>query len=165
MSKLIFTAIIPVTALGIIPWLFYRLGWQMDALQGAVILLKTLAGLFFLFGLGLLAWTNQLFADKGGGGILAPWFPTQNFIGAGPYVCVRNPMMLSVFGIVLSEALFFTSYSLLFYLGLFILVAHCWIVLVEEKGLEQRFGQKYLAYKAQVLRRLPGFSKSGKDPQ
>ena len=74
-------------------------------------------------------------------------------------------MMLSVFGIVLSEALFFTSYSLLLYLGLFILVAHCLIVLVEEKGLEQRFGQKYLAYKAQVPRWLPGFSKSGKDQQ
>ena len=77
MSKLVFTAIIPVTALGIIPWLFYRLGWQMDALQGAVILLKTLGGLFLLCGLGLLAWTNQLFADKGGGGTLAPGFPPR----------------------------------------------------------------------------------------
>ena len=65
----------------------------------------------------------------------------------GPYRYVRNPMMSGVLFILLTETLFFGSLPLLGWAGVFFLVNSVCIPLVEEPGLEERFGDEYLRYK------------------
>ena len=51
---------------------------------------------FFLIGLYLAGWTNRLFLTIGDG-TPAPCNPPRNFVVQGPFLYVRNPMILAVF--------------------------------------------------------------------
>ena len=105
-------------------------------------------------GVALWAWTVRLFA-RVGEGTLAPWDPTQHLVAEGPYRVVRNPMITAVLAVLLGEAALFGSLALLIWAAGFFVANHAWFVVVEEPGLEQRFGDEYRAYKADVPRWLP----------
>jgi protein-S-isoprenylcysteine O-methyltransferase Ste14 len=105
-------------------------------------------------GLGLVAWTVALFATVGHG-TLAPWDPTTRLVVRGPYRHVRNPMISGVLGILLGEALVFGSVSLLLWFAAVLAVNAVYFPLVEEPGLERRFGADYRAYRGNVPRWLP----------
>jgi protein-S-isoprenylcysteine O-methyltransferase Ste14 len=90
-----------------------------------------------------------------GQGTPAPFDPPVRFVPTGPYRYVRNPMYIGA-------ALFLAGYGLLegsvsiALLSLVLLAAaHVFVVLVEEPGLERRFGHSYPAYKRAVRRWLP----------
>lgn len=106
-------------------------------------------------GLGLAVWTMTLFTIYGQGGSPAPWNPPRTFVVRGPFRHVRNPMILSVFSILLAEALLLQSWPIAAWLLLFISANAIYMPLVEEPGLEARFGDDYRSYKAQVPRWLP----------
>ena len=106
-------------------------------------------------GLGLAAWTMTLFAKYGQGGSPAPWDPPRAFVVRGPCLVVRNPMILSVFLMLLAEALLLQSWLIAAWLLIFISANAIYMPLVEELGLEARFGDDYRSYKAQVPRWLP----------
>jgi protein-S-isoprenylcysteine O-methyltransferase Ste14 len=105
-------------------------------------------------GLVLVVSTNLLFA-KIGQGTLAPWDPTQRLVVRGVYRHVRNPMISGVAFILLGELLASGSLRLLIWFLLFALANLIYIPLVEEPGLEHRFGQAYRVYKQHVPRWLP----------
>jgi len=115
---------------------------------------RTLGGLLLLAGLALLTWCIGLFA-RVGKGTLAPWDPTSNLVAVGPYRHTRNPMITGVATILTGEAVLFGSWRLALWALTFILVNHVYFLLVEEPGLEQRFGESYLDYKRAVPRWIP----------
>ncbi len=105
-------------------------------------------------GLALFAWCVTRFA-KVGQGTLAPWDPTRNLVAVGPYRLVRNPMISSVALMLIGQALLWRSRAVGIWACGFILFNHVYFVLVEEPGLERRFGGNYRRYKASVPRWVP----------
>ena len=105
-------------------------------------------------GLVLMAQTIALFATAGDG-TLAPWDPTSRLVVRGPYRRVRNPMISGVVCVLLGEALLFTSTALLAWAALFLAINAIWFPLVEEPGLQRRFGADYEVYRAAVPRWVP----------
>jgi protein-S-isoprenylcysteine O-methyltransferase Ste14 len=70
----------------------------------------------------------------------------------GPYGFSRNPIYLSAAVIWLGWAIFYGSVTLLAAICILAMSIGQIIVRVEERGLEARFGESYLAYKRTVLR-------------
>ena len=113
-----------------------------------------LAVLLGFAGFGLAISTVRLLMIVGEG-TPAPWNPPQKLVVRGPYRHVRNPMITSVLMILSAETLAFESWPLVAWL-VFFFVANCiYFPLVEEKGLERRFGDDYRTYKVNVPRWLP----------
>jgi protein-S-isoprenylcysteine O-methyltransferase Ste14 len=113
------------------------------------IALLTAAAGFFLSG-----WSAALFM-KFGRGTPAPWEPPQQLVIRGPYRHVRNPMITGVLLILLAEALLLGSWSIAAWMLAFFVGNAIYFPLVEEKGLERRFGRQYLVYKSRVPRWVP----------
>lgn len=111
---------------------------------------------FFLggAGLGLMAYTVRLFMTVGHG-TPAPWEPPKRLVVRGPYRYMRNPMIAGGELILLAETLLFRSFPLAGLSTFFFLVNALYFPLVEEKGLEARFGRAYREYKAHVPRWIP----------
>ncbi len=105
-------------------------------------------------GLGLAVWTVTIFM-KFGKGTPAPWEPPQKLVIRGPYRHVRNPMITGVLFMLLAEAMLFQSWPLALWMGIFFVGNAIYFPLVEEKGLEKRFGDDYRRYKANVPRWIP----------
>lgn len=110
--------------------------------------------LVICIGLYLLVSTIIQFALSGKG-TLAPWDPPKFLIIEGIYRHVRNPMISGVIMIILGEALIFRSANLFIYWLAVTLLNLVYIPLVEEKGLEKRFGEPYRLYKKNVPRWIP----------
>src|SRR5512138_1112659 len=92
-----------------------------------------------LAGVALAATSIGLFS-RSGEGTLAPWDPTQRLVVRGPYRHVRNPMISGVMAVLLGEAAVLgTVQALGWFLG-FVLANVLYMPLVEEPGLERRFG-------------------------
>lgn len=112
----------------------------------------------FVLGLGLIIFiTCVRVFYKLGKGTLMPIskIQTQNLVIHGPYKYVRNPMIIGVIIMILSEAFIFSSINLLIYTLAFFIVNLIYIPLVEEKGLEKRFGQDFLIYRKKVRGWIP----------
>ena len=105
-------------------------------------------------GLLLVVSTVRLFATVGRG-TLAPWDPTTRLVVRGPYRYVRNPMISGVLFVLLGEAALFGSEALLVWFGLVLAVNAVYMPLVEEPGLQGRFGEEYERYRADVPRWIP----------
>ena len=105
-------------------------------------------------GLLLVVSTVRLFATVGRG-TLAPWDQTTRLVVRGPYRYVRNPMISGVLFVLLGEAAFFGSLALQLWFGLVLAANAVYMPLVEEPGLERRFGEEYERYRAHVPRWIP----------
>ena len=88
-------------------------------------------------------------------GATSPWEPPRKLVIRGPYRHVRNPMITSVLFMLLAEAMLFQSWPLAWWMGIFFVVNTVYFPLVEEKGLEKRFGDDYRIYKNNVPRWIP----------
>ncbi len=117
--------------------------------------------IFIFVGLILVIWVFYLF-DKIGKGTpvpkqVMPKKITKKLVVVGPFKYTRNPMAIGFFLILLGMAFYFKSYSILFLTAIMAILAHLFIVHVEEKDMEQRFGKIYLKYKKKVPRWTPKF--------
>lgn len=81
--------------------------------------------------------------------------PPRQFVIAGLYRVVRNPMYLGDFLIILSEFFLFGHLLLLAYLLLAVVGVHVMVVRYEERGLREKFGQAYEEYTRTVPRWFP----------
>ena len=113
-----------------------------------------LALLAAVIGLALSGWTVRLFM-KFGKGTPAPWDPPKRLVIQGPYRYVRNPMITGALLMLLAEALLFQSLVIATWMMVFFIGNAIYLPLVEEKGLEQRFGNEYLEYRTHVPRWIP----------
>ncbi len=111
-------------------------------------------GLFVWIGLMLFVLCVNIFALIGQG-TLAPWDPTKKLVVYGPYRHARNPMITSVAMMLIGQAVFWGSWIIGLWAGVFIVINHVYFILSEEPGLEKRFGESYLNYKTNVPRWVP----------
>ena len=146
-----------VMAIGVPSWLLTRYAlvdsrWSADS--PLVWSLRGFGALLLLAGFLLFAWCVTLFA-RVGQGTLAPWDPTKRLVAVGPYRYVRNPMITGVATVLAGWAVFAGSWVLALWLVVFVAFNSAYFMLVEEPGLEHRFGAPYREYKARVPRWLP----------
>jgi protein-S-isoprenylcysteine O-methyltransferase Ste14 len=104
----------------------------------------------------LVFWCIATFATRGRG-TPAPFDPPREFVAAGPYRWVRNPMYIGAFGVLLGAGLAARSPAIVGLAFFFLLVIHLFVLLYEEPTLSRRFGEPYLRYKSSVRRWLPRF--------
>jgi protein-S-isoprenylcysteine O-methyltransferase Ste14 len=91
-----------------------------------------------------------------GKGTPAPFDPHRRLVIRGPYRLVRNPMYIGA-GLALGgAALFFQSWAVLSYTGVFFLMTQLFIVFYEEPALRRTFGTEYDEYCRTVRRWRPG---------
>ena len=107
-----------------------------------------------IVGFILFSWCVSLFV-RVGQGTLAPWDPTRNLVAVGPYRFGRNPMISGVALLLIGQALVRGSWVVGVWAGVIILINHFYFVVSEEPGLEERFGETYRIYKANVPRWVP----------
>jgi protein-S-isoprenylcysteine O-methyltransferase Ste14 len=150
--------VLPVVMAGVVPrWLLTMYAqvdsrWSTGSLLAWV--MRGLGAILLLAGLALFCWCVALFA-RVGQGTLAPWDPTQRLVAVGPYRYVRNPMITGVATVLGGLALFMGSWVLAVWFAVFVAFNFAYFVLVEEPGLEHRFGEPYREYKARVPRWIP----------
>lgn len=89
-------------------------------------------------------------------GTLAPWNPTKELVTDGIYGYVRNPMILGVLTVLAGESIALLSMSIFYWAILFFITNNFYFVLYEEPYLERKFGDKYMKYKMNVRRWIPG---------
>lgn len=128
------------------------LGWGLP--RPGSLVLATFGLLLVGAGLALMYSTIKLFALDGHG-TLAPWDPPERLVVRGVYRHVRNPMISGVFVVLLGEAVFFGLLSLLYWFLIVVSLNLVYIPLLEEPGLERRFGDDYRLYKRSVPRWIP----------
>jgi protein-S-isoprenylcysteine O-methyltransferase Ste14 len=83
------------------------------------------------------------------------WCMPREFVAAGPFRFVRNPMSLGGTLLMAVIALWHCSALGLGLAAAFFLVLHLAVVYLEEPGLEKRYGDGYRAYRQHVHRWLP----------
>ncbi len=105
-------------------------------------------------GLAMMIVTIRSFALIGRG-TLAPWDPPRHLVVEGVYRHVRNPMISGVVLILLGEAMTFRSLPALEWALTFLAFNAVYFPLIEESGLERRFGEEYRHYKQHVPRWVP----------
>jgi protein-S-isoprenylcysteine O-methyltransferase Ste14 len=105
-------------------------------------------------GAAVALWCIFTFATVGRG-TPAPFDPPRRLVIRGPYRFVRNPMYIGAGLALASAALFYQSWPLLGYAGLFSLATHLFVVGYEEPTLRRTFGPEYEAYCRQVRRWWP----------
>jgi protein-S-isoprenylcysteine O-methyltransferase Ste14 len=116
------------------------------------------AGLILIIGgAALVLWTIILFKTRGQG-TPNPLLPPRELVVEGPYSYTRNPMALGAFIVLVGEAAFYGSPTLLLIAILFLVIVYANIVRIEEPQLRRRFGANYEAYLKSVPRfiRVPG---------
>ncbi len=117
------------------------------------------ASLLLAGGLGIVLVAGWNLFRRGRGvpfGDVVKSLQTRNLVMTGPYRFSRNPMILGYALILSSVGLFMGSIAgtlLVPLLALFLLSA--WIRLVEERGLEERFGEEYRSYRLTVPFLIP----------
>ncbi len=105
-------------------------------------------------GFALAVWTVRLFVTVGEG-TPAPWAPPRKLVVRGPYRHVRNPMLSAVNVMLAAEALLFGSWYVAGWMAVFVVLNTAYFVRGEEPALEERFGESYRLYKANVPRWMP----------
>lgn len=118
--------------------------------------LTTLTGLaFMVFGGILGTYSVRIFAENGKGGSPLPTDPPRRLITSNIFKWTRNPMFVASGFVWFGEFLFFGSILLLFYAIAWVSLNHIHLVIQDERWLEKRYGDEYIAYKRKVPRYFP----------
>lgn len=123
--------------------------WPLPGIIGTIVGIASIAA-----GLALVGVTVWHFGTVGRG-TLAPWDPPRRLVVTGVYRYVRNPMISGVFLVLLGEGLVLKSTGVLLWAMGFFVINAIYIPLVEEPGLERRFGAPYAEYRRHVPRWIP----------
>lgn len=91
---------------------------------------------------------------KRAGTNVRPDQPTTAIVTDGPFRFTRNPLYIGLIGLYLGVTLLLNSVWPLFLLVPFLIVLQWGVVAREERYLEKKFGEPYLAYKKRVRRWL-----------
>jgi protein-S-isoprenylcysteine O-methyltransferase Ste14 len=146
--KQIVSFILPVTVLILVPLYIER----NISVKNFTTLLTGL--MIMCAGLFVMTMTISAFI-RIGKGTLAPWNPTKKLITSGMYRQVRNPMITGVLTVLTGESIAVMSLKILLWAGIFFLINTVYFILIEEPGLEKRFGDEYREYKRNVPRWIP----------
>jgi protein-S-isoprenylcysteine O-methyltransferase Ste14 len=129
-------------------------GFALEALLPGVDLPAWLewgvGALLVVAGLGLLVTFNASFSRKGTA--VEPWKPTTAIVTTGPYRFTRNPAYLGMALTYVGIAVLSSAVWVLVPLPVVIAVIDRGVIAREERYLERKFGEEYLAYKRTVRR-------------
>ena len=147
--------IFPINVMGVIPTFLVwcsRPGGVLERFPYSFSNVRSLVAMLLIaVGAGLCWKTVSLFIEYGEG-TPVPFDPPRKLVIRGPYIYMRNPMMVAVCLVLSGEALLFASVPLglwfLFFFGLCLILIPLW----EEPDLEKRFGESYREYKQKVPR-------------
>lgn len=147
----------------LLPYLFITMGIRLDQqLQWEHILpspLNLILGpLLILPGWLLGMWSNSTQFTIGRG-TPVPLMATQKLIEQPPYTYCRNPMALGAIAMYLGAAILFRSAGAVIMVFIFASLLLIYIKAAEEKEMELRFGEEYLAYKRRTPFLIPRFRK------
>ncbi|HKQ05341.1 MAG TPA: isoprenylcysteine carboxylmethyltransferase family protein [Blastocatellia bacterium] len=107
-----------------------------------------------LLGAAVYFWCLWDFAMTGRG-TPAPIDAPQRLVARGLYRYIRNPMYVGVLLVIAGWAVFLQSWRVLIYATAVGIFFHLFVVLVEERLLEGKFGETYVRYCGEVGRWLP----------
>lgn len=107
----------------------------------------------FLAGVAIYLWCAWDFATKGWG-TPAPIDAPRRLVVGGLYRFTRNPMYLGVSAMILGQAIYYGSLSILVYLLVIVPAFHMFVRCYEEPTLGRRFGRPYRDYCREVPRWL-----------
>ena len=105
---------------------------------------------FALVALALLGWAALTM--KAAGTNVHPGLPALTIARSGPYRFTRNPMYLGLCLLQLAVGFFLNDWLALLFVLPLALVLHFGVIRREEKYLEAKFGEQYLALKRGVRR-------------
>jgi protein-S-isoprenylcysteine O-methyltransferase Ste14 len=91
-------------------------------------------------------------AMKAAGTNVHPSKPATTVVRGGPYRFTRNPMYLALCLLQISLGFFLNDWITLFFVIPLALILHFGVILREERYLEAKFGEEYLALKRRVRR-------------
>ena len=113
-----------------------------------------LSALLFIVGIPWVVWAVlwQLWKGKG---TPVPAVPTKNFLQSGPYHYCRNPMMLGFFLYLSGWAAVFNRTGSWIAVVVLVILLILEIKFIEEKELQERFGDAYREYKKETPFFLP----------
>jgi protein-S-isoprenylcysteine O-methyltransferase Ste14 len=152
-KNLTYTLFIPGTVMVLVPYeLLTRNSTVMPSSWGPHQILAL--GLISL-GIGIYMRCLWDFAHAGRG-TPSPFEPPRILVVRGLYRRVRNPLYLGCLAVLLGEAAFFESWSLVRYAAGYFLTVHLLVVFYEEPHLGRRFGKAYDDYRKSVRRWIPG---------
>jgi protein-S-isoprenylcysteine O-methyltransferase Ste14 len=153
---LVAIAVLPLTVAVLIPiWLGARYSVAIRFPHTLEATLLPLLGLTFgLGGLVLAAASVTRFAREGQG-TLAPWDPPRSLVVGGAYGHVRHPMISGVALVLIGESLMLWSAPHALWAATFVAMNVVYLRLVEEPGLERRFGDAHREYKRHVPALIP----------
>ena len=146
------TILVPSIIDFLIPYLILNTASETAVPQ--IGLLEIGAIILAVIGICMVVWVSITFVSRGKG-TPVPFIPPTEFIAGGLFRWVRNPMSVGLLLVIMAEAVFFPSVWLLLYAFLLWLLAHTFIVLLEEPQLEKRFGDAYQNYKSTTPRWIP----------
>jgi protein-S-isoprenylcysteine O-methyltransferase Ste14 len=148
-KSIFFTIAIPGVVILLIPYAILRISGSIPSPHLSLLgILSTIFWFIFVLVLLYCIWSFAFY----GGGTLAPVDPPKQLVITGLYRYTRNPMYISVFGALLSEAIFFGSLTLLIYALVAFILFHLFVVFYEEPRLKAKFGESYTAYITSVPR-------------
>jgi protein-S-isoprenylcysteine O-methyltransferase Ste14 len=146
---LVFVALLPGVVAGYMPYriLLASGGVDFPALRLASVAASVLALIGVIV---LLRCVWDFFAR--GKGTLAPIDPPRHLVVSGLYRYTRNPMYNGVLAVLLGEAWFFGSTSILEYAAYVLIFFHLFVVFYEEPVLSEQFHESYRTYRKAVPR-------------
>jgi protein-S-isoprenylcysteine O-methyltransferase Ste14 len=156
LRHLIAAAVLPFTVTVLVPvWIAHSDGTVLRLGDTSPAIAMQLSGLALLaIGIALFASSLRRFAVDGKG-TLAPWDPPHELVISGPYRYVRNPMISGVVISLFAEAVLLRSEPQFIWATLFLGLNSAYIKVVEEQGLEVRFGDAYRQYRINVPPVIP----------
>ncbi len=143
----IFTATVPGTVAGVVPWLLSHM-WSLELGAARWVGIPLVAA-------GALTYLACAFGFALARGTPATFDPPKELVVSGPHRYVRNPMYVALVAILVGEALLYQAGSILVYAAALGLGFHLFVVAYEEPHLRGRFGDSYAAYLRDVPRWIP----------
>lgn len=135
---------------------FFLLGLGLEKIAPAVSLPRgpslAVASVLLVPGFGLLFWSLLLFFKARTSPL--PMLPTTAVVKSGPYRWTRNPMYLAMLLIYTGVALWFDVFWAIIFVPVVIFLVGRLVIRKEERYLEEKFGEEYRQYKAEVGRWL-----------
>ncbi|RFB81449.1 methyltransferase family protein [Methylovirgula sp. 4M-Z18] len=149
LGSIVFLVLAPGTVAGLVPW------WIADWRLGSDDFLHRGMGTALIaLGLAPLLASFARFAWQGLG-TPAPVAPPQHLVVTGCYRHVRNPMYVAVATPLIGEALLFASVGIFAFALIFLIATHLFVIFYEEPTLREKFGDRYMNYRAHVPRWWP----------
>lgn len=162
-QRLVFLLFLAPVFLVLLPYLFITLGLEVDKWLGWPPVLNEpiniiLGVLLIVPGLAFAMWSiySQFTLGRG---TPVPLLATQKLVIQPPFTYCRNPMTLGTIVAYLGAAVLFHTLGGLIVVLLFGGLLLLYVKGIEEKELEIRFGQEYLAYKHTTPFIIPRFWK------